>query len=165
MKRKLLFTHEDVLLHEVGIGSSSFTHSHNRRSEFQQKEGEIANSTLSENSNCPPLEDTKGHSDEETDLRLAHNVQELSIVDEAVKNSASIGVLKGAAPHEEEDKSNNGVTFIVPVNNLTTFQSTKHFPMATTAVGNHGNCTSVFIDVVEWLSPLVVGQLEGKVNT
>ena len=83
-----------------------------------------------------------------------------------MSNSASVGELKAAAPHEEDDRSNRGVTFVVPVNSSTTFQSTRHLSTVTTAaVGNHGNCTSVFIDVVEWLSPLVTGQLEGKVSS
>ena len=115
-------------------------------------------------SNHASLEDATDHN-EETDLKLVHDVQQLSIDDKVVNNSASVGELKGAAPHGEDDRS-NGVTFIVPVNSSTTVQSTRHLLMATTAaVGNHGNCTSVFIDVVEWLSPLVTtGWLEGKVS-
>lgn len=169
MKRKLLFTHEDVLPHEIGIGSLSFTHSHNRRSDLQQtREEATTNITLSANvSSCPPLVEGDAtkliqHNEKETDLKLVHNVEQLSIDD----NSISTGVeeLKGVASHSEDERNtvSDGRTFVVPVNSSATLQPTGHLP--TVAVGNHGNCTSVFIDVVEWLSPLIVGRLEGKVR-
>lgn len=159
-KRKLLFTYKDVLPHDVGIGSLSFTRSHNRRSEVE-KEEEIANITPS--SSCRSEQDVTelDHNDE---TLVVHNVKHLNINDNSptVDNFAGVGELKSAAPCSHGDSSTAGVTFNIPVNNSTTLQPSTCLPIAT-VVGNHGNCTSVFIDVVDWLSPLIIGQLDGKV--
>lgn len=162
-ERKLLFINEDVLPHELGFGSSSFIHPHNRRSE-KKAEDSTSPITLSASNSSPIVkeEDSTELIHMETDLKLVHNVNELSITD-------TTGVTTGAeqlkvVTAESSDNSrtvSNGVTFNITATSSTALQSTKS-PIATS--GNHSNCTSVFIDVVEWLSPLVIGQLDGKVK-
>ena len=106
-------------------------------------------------------EDSAELIDKETDLKLVHDVTELSITDTA--NTTGAEQLKDVPPESSDNRStvSNGVTFNIPVTSSTALQSTKS-PIATS--GNHSNCTSVFIDVVEWLSPLIIGQLDGKVK-
>ena len=107
-------------------------------------------------------EDSAELVDEETDLKLVHDVTELNITDTA-NTTTGAEQLKNVAPEGSDNRSaiSNGVTFTIPVTSSTALQSTKS-PIATS--GNHSNCTSVFIDVVEWLSPLIIGQLDGKVK-
>ena len=101
---------------------------------------------------------------EVTSLNLVRNIDRLSITNDATVNSIGAEKLKVAPPDSSDDKSSvssnrtTGVTFDIPVTSSTAAQPT----IVTT--GNHGNCTSVFIDVVEWLSPLIIGQLDGKVK-
>lgn len=125
-----------------------------------EKEEEIANITPS--SSCTLEQDVTelDHNDE----TLVHSVKHLSINDNSptVNNSTGVGELKGVAPCSHGDSSIAGVTFNIPVKDSTTLQPSTCLPIATVA-SNHGNCTSVFIDVVEWLSPLIIGQLDGKV--
>ena len=105
---------------------------------------------------------------EEDNTELIHeatglNLEKLSINNDATVNSFGTEELM-VALYSSDDKRNvssnrtAGVTFDIPVTSLTALQQT----IAT--AGNHGNCTSVFIDVVEWLSPLIIGQLDGKVK-
>ena len=157
-ERKLLFIHEDILPHELGFGSSSFTYPHNRRSEKRAEESPITLSA-SDSSAIVKEEDSTELIHKETDLKLVHDVEELSITDPmAITTGAE--QLKVVSPESSDNTTvSNGVTFNIPVTNST--QSTKS-PIATS--GNHSNCTSVFIDVVEWLSPLIIGQLDGKVK-
>lgn len=160
IKRKLLFTHEDVLPHEVGMGSSSFTHLHNRSSELQQnKDEEAVNITSEDDTSSPILERLAAT---EHDLTLVDNVEQLRINDNplAVNNSSDINKLRVVVAHGQDDRStvSNGVTFNIPVTSST--KPTSYL----VPVANPGNCTSVFIDVVEWLSPLIIGQLDGKVT-
>ena len=106
----------------------------------------------------------KGLIHEVTSLNLVRNIDRLSITNDATVNSVGAEKLKVAPPNSSDDKSSvssnrtTGVTFDIPVTSSTAPQ-----PTIVTA-GNHGNCTSVFIDVVEWLSPLIIGQLDGKVK-
>jgi len=167
-KRKLLFTHEAVLPHEVGMGTSSFTHPHNQRTELQKREEEaIVSTNISGSSPTVEQKDILVHHiKEEIDSTLAHDINQLHIKDDsvAISNPCDAEGLKVATPVSLDDKGTNDVlAFDIPVSNSTDIP-VSHSPLATAAVGNYNYCTSVFIDVVEWLSPLIVGQLNGKVQ-
>ena len=138
-------------------------HPHNRRSERRAEESHITLSA-SVNDVIVKEDDSRELIHEDTDLKLVHDVKQLSITDDTAITSTGTEQLMVVVPEDSDDKGtvSNGVTFDIPVASSTILQSTGHFPVAT--AGNHGNCTSVFIDIVEWLSPLIIGTLDGKVK-
>lgn len=169
-----------MLPHEVGMGTLSFTHPHNQRTKLQQKREEeavITSSTIttsiSDSSLTVEQEETAvhchHHNNEDIDLTLAHDIKQLHINDESIvasSNSTGVEETNIIAPTSPDDKgtTNDVVAFNIPVTSSTGVQPTRQFLIATAAVGSHSYCTSVFIDVVEWLSPLIVGCLDGKVQ-
>ena len=130
-------------------------HPHNWRNEKRADESPI---TLSASNSSATVkeEDSTQLIHEGTDLKLVHDVKQLSITEDTT------GITTDAEQLKADGIVSNGVTFDIPVTSSTALQPTSQSPIAT--AGNHGNCTSVFIDVVEWLSPLIVGQLDGKVE-
>lgn len=154
------------------MGPLSFTHSHNHRSELQEKRKKQT-SPVSVNNSSPTIEQgivthSLHHDNKETDLKLAHDIKQLSVNEDTIVDTSGVEELNVMASDTPDDirnnnTSSNGVTFDIPVTSSTTIQPIGHFPIPT-AAGNHTQCTSVFIDTVEWLSPLIIGQLDGKVR-
>ena len=159
--RKLLFTHEDVLPHKVGVGFLPFTHARNQRSESQQITVEETDLTLSAEASST---DAQEDNSQLVHDKLAQDNLELSNT-KLSQLSITDGPLDDSKVMTTDGADDRSITFDIPVTNSTaTVQQTGHFPIASAGIGNHGDCTSVFIDVVDWLSPLIVGQMDGKVK-
>jgi len=144
-----LFTDTDVLPHKLGAGSNSFKQQHHHSVSTQQ-------SDTIQQTDIPCLDRRKlaTHCHGEMDSSVTHKIEQLNIIDHQTDTTNVTESSHGVTyvdNNPDECTTVNGTTLAVPI--------AAHHPPSKTIY-----CTSLFIDMVDWLSIVVVGNLDGKVG-
>ena len=88
------------------------------------------------------------------DSSITHKIKQLDIIDQTDTTNSTTELSHGVVHTDnstDECINVNGTTSVVPI--------TAHHPPTKTI-----HCTSLFTDMVEWLSTVVIGTLDGKVG-